>query len=214
MRETKRGDWKRGSQRDHLKPTRQSLSFRHRHRHRGIDREKRRFCIFPQMLTIVDPQTRALSTPPITQPPAPWWVMTSPAAANGTLRPPPGALCPALTGRAVFWGPAGPGCWVAPSTERGQAVARRFYRRETHIPFDWVWADGRPASELVKGVCRQSGNDDLEGFLRPWGGWRRISVRSRVMGICKRQPKQGQWMGNLPCSWHLLLSSALPTNPI
>lgn len=199
MRETKRGDWKRGSERDHLKPTRHGTT-RHdslclSETDRGIDRETTLLHL-PQMLTIVDPQTRALSTPPITQPPAPWWVMSSSAAANGTLRPPPGALCPALTGtpgQGSFWGPAGPGCWVAPSTER--AVARRFYRRETSI---WLgWGGHGAGVQASQGGVPAEWKRRFGRISEALGGWRRISLRSRVIhpwGICKRQREQGRWM--------------------
>ena len=79
-------------------------------------------------------------------------------------RPLPGAYRQAQA-RAVFWGPAR-------TRVLGRAVdggsCTPLLQREGKHPFGWVGLG--PASGLVKGGCRQSGNDDLEGFLEALGG--------------------------------------------
>jgi hypothetical protein len=67
------------------------------------------------------------------------------------------------------------------------------------------WGDMAPVSGLVKGGCRQSGNDDLEGFLRPWGLEENLSEKQSdpSMGNMQETAKARTMDGNLPCSWHL-----------
>lgn len=128
--------------------------------------------------------------------------MSSPAAANGTLRPPPGALCPALTGRpGQFHSGVPPDQGAGSRRRRGTRTPLLSWESNGSIHLDGLASQGGVPAEWKRRFGRIS--EALGGGLS-WVGFWFLGLPEETLAM--NDPRESKDDGNLPCSWHLLLS--------